>query len=69
MKACYGFSLPLFFGIMVSSFHLLNFITEKKLQNTMEILRITPQKNTKQMPGALTEEHGHPTNVRPLDFP
>jgi hypothetical protein len=35
----------------------------------MEILRFTPRKIYKtDASGALTEEHGHPTNVRPLDL-
>jgi hypothetical protein len=35
----------------------------------MEILLYTTKNIQNRDAGALTEEHGHPTNVRPLDYP
>jgi F-type H+-transporting ATPase subunit a len=60
----------LFFGIMVFKFFFFKISSRKKLQNTMEIFTYYHEKIYKtDASGALTEEHGHPTNVRPLDYP
>jgi F-type H+-transporting ATPase subunit a len=63
----YGFSLPLFFGIMVFKYFFFKFHHGEVAEHNGNFT-LNHEKIYKQSCWSFNREHGHPTNVRPLDL-